>query len=272
MRKKSFSSKVNHSWKKYPAFWAIGLIVLTAIINRGVDLVLSSKKDEVFIELAKRLTGQADEATVARIKDQVVMYFTDKFRTEYITRNEFAKANMTFSDLFKTNVSELSSQITAVAKLQDPDARYRQLLCEIGRESEGGHVLVASERGWKILRKMHEILQDDRTLRAPYVAEALLQMALRQGNVQDEIKRDELKEMTLHAMSYYENSRYNIGRGGGVYKALVLLLYDTEKFGDFVLRQVNENPAFEKELKDSRFLKDSFFASDLWPLNKKRRL
>lgn len=268
----SLLKKINETWKSQPALWAIGLIVTTAAVNRAFDLVFPSvsEKDEVFIEMARRLTGQADETVVARIKEQAISYLTEKLRLEYVTHNELTASEMMLSDIVATNVTELSKRIDAVIQLQDPDARYRQLLCDIGKATNGGKVPIRSEMGWDLMLKMDQILKDDKTLKAPHVASALLQLALRQGIPSDDEKRRKLKDITLNAMLYYEVSPYKIQDEYLVYKAMTLLLYDSDRFNEFVVSQASRNARFEQLMKDTHFLKESFFNSDLWPLNKKR--
>ena len=97
-----------------------------------------------------------------------------------------------------------------------------------------------------------------------------MQLALRQGIPSDDEKRRKLKDITLNAMLYYEVSPYKIQDEYLVYKAMTLLLYDSDRFNEFVVSQASRNARFEQLMKDTHFLKESFFNSDLWPLNKKR--
>ena len=264
MKTRNLLSKINKSWSTQPVFWALTLIVTTALVNRAL-LNIPSQKDEMFIELAKRLTGQTDENTVAAIKEQAIAYLTMKLQTEYVTREDLLNAKMSLSELFSADVSKLSAKVDSITKLQDPDARYRQLLVEIGNANEGGRVIVASETGWQTMCKMYEIIKDDRTFRAPHVAEAVLQMALRQCYPNDDLKQARLKEITLFALEYYETATGRKGRLLSVYKAMTLLLHDTPKFSGFVRKEKANNPSFEKELRDSHFLNQSFFSSHFWP-------
>ena len=269
--KKSWCKIINDTWKSQPALWAIGLIFATAFVEHAFDWVFPSvsEKDEVFIEMARRLTGQADETVVARIKEQAISYLTEKLRLEYVTHNELVASEMMLSDIVATNVIELSKRIDAVVQLQDPDARYRQLLCDVGKATDGGHVPITSETCWDLMLKMDKILRDDKTLKAPHVASALLQLALRQGYPADEKRRMALKDITLNAMLYYEACPYKIQDEYSVYKAMTLLLYDSDKFAGFVVSQACSNSRFEQQMKDSRFLKESFFDSDFWPLKRR---
>lgn len=263
--------KLNASWRRQPALWAIGLVVFTALVNNCVSAIFPCEKDEVFIEMAKRLTGQADESTVAKIKEQAISYLTSKLKLEFATREDLdalINANITLSDLFKSNTVELSQKIDAVERLQDPDLRYRQLLCEVGKETKGEGVPITSDLGWCVMDKMYQILRDDKRLCAPHIAEALLQMALRQAKQPDVIKQAKLREMVNFAIAYLENSPQKVDREWAVYKAMGLLLYDTENFSSFVKREIKENPDFEQQLRNSHFLQDEFFRSQFWPRQK----
>lgn len=55
------------------------------------------EKDRMFIDLAKRLTGQADEATVAQIEEKVVTFLFDEVRKTYLPRNEFETVRESFA-------------------------------------------------------------------------------------------------------------------------------------------------------------------------------
>ncbi len=70
-------------------------------------------------------------------------------------------------------------------------------------------------------------------------------------------------------MLYYEACPYKIQDEYSVYKAMTLLLYDSDKFAGFVVSQACSNSRFEQQMKDSRFLKESFFDSDFWPLKRR---
>lgn len=269
-KNKSLLKKLNSSWKHQPALWAIGLIFTTSIVDHAFDWAFSSvsEKDEVFIEMAKRLTGQADEATVAKIKEQAISYLTGKLKSEFATREDLdalINANMTLSDLFKSNTVELAQKIDAVERLQDPDLRYRQLLSEVGKETKGVGVPITSDQGWYVMEKMDQILRDDKRLCAPHIAEALLQMSIRQAKQDDVHKQAKMRETINYAMAYLENSPYKVDREWTVYKAMVLLLFDTENFQSFVMQEVKENPNFEQRLRNSHFLRDEFFESQFWP-------
>ena len=85
---KSLLKKLNASWKQQPALWAIGIVVFTALVDNCVSAMFPCEKDEVFIEMAKRLTGQADESTVAKIKEQAISYLTNKLKSEFATRED----------------------------------------------------------------------------------------------------------------------------------------------------------------------------------------
>ena len=95
-KNKGLLKKLNASWKSQPALWALGLIFTTAFVDHAFDWAFSSvsEKDEVFIEMAKRLTGQADEATVAkRASDclshkQVEVGICDKGRLECVDKRK----------------------------------------------------------------------------------------------------------------------------------------------------------------------------------------
>lgn len=269
-KNKGLLKKLNASWKSQPALWALGLIFTTAFVDHVFDWAFSSvsEKDEVFIEMAKRLTGQADEATVAKIKEQAIAYLTNKLKSEFVTRedlNALINANMTLSDLFKSNTAELAQKIDAVERLQDPDLRYRQLLSEVGQETKGAGVPITSDQGWYMMDKMDQILRDDKRLCAPHIAEGLLQMAIRQVKQDDAHKQAKLREIISFAMAYLENSPYKDDREWPVYKAMVLLLFDTENFSSFVNREIKVHPDFEQRLRNSHFLRDEFFKSPFWP-------
>ena len=51
-----------------------------------------------------------------------------------------------------------------------------------------------------------------------------------------------------------------------VYNAVYLFIYEQDKFVDFVKKRCEEYPAFEKEMRESHFFKETLFDSPLWPL------
>ncbi len=255
-------------WRRHPYLWSSALIVITAFVNKTADLAFPKDDKTTIVLTAESLTGRADADTVAKVRGQVVEFLTSELRAKYMTRSEVASMIDSTFYLCENNeerIRELRNKVDELAGRTDPDGRYRKLLSEIGNKTKGSFT-VRSEEGWYFARKCYEILKQDTACRAPVVAEALLQIVLRQDLPAHPERIEELKEMTLFAIRYYERSAGHTGLWD-VYKAMAILLYEPNSFGRFVLDQCKTHRDFEKRLRESRFLNDSFFDSQYWPLN-----
>ena len=265
MKMKSLFSCCTTFWRRHPAIWALIVGLLPVLFQHILNRAIPNPKDEMFIEMAKKLTGQQDEATVSMIKEQVISYLTERYISEYVTKEDLINTERDLSYLFKTNMLGLTQKIDALSQSHGTDARYNKLLCEIGAEMNGRMLPVRSELSWRLMRETYKILKDDYSFSSPYIASALLQTALRQGYPSDESKFKELKDMVLFALSYYEKGTLQKGIYLSVYKTIATLMFDTENFPRFLRQELKNNPELKKQLRDGGFVNDSFFSSPFWP-------
>ena len=100
--RKNINSKrttVADRWFKRDCFPTVMNSLITAIIAAVVAFVvdivnprarMAEKKDELFIELAERLTGKVDTETVERVKKDLIDHLENAMRN-YPTKEEFAR-------------------------------------------------------------------------------------------------------------------------------------------------------------------------------------
>lgn len=148
-----------------------------------------------------------------------------------------------------------------------PDERVNQLYTDIAKE--GGQFSPYSEQALKLLDGLYAILQEDKTHNCDRVAVCALQIALRRGFENDVKRREYIRDVAKVALERYGRSEFRLS-DWYVYNAVYLFIYEQDKFVDFVKKRGEEHPAFEKEVRESHFFKETFFDSPLWPLGGKK--
>lgn len=149
-----------------------------------------------------------------------------------------------------------------------PDERVDRLYTDIA--GEGGVFAPGSEKALKLMDGLYSILQDDKNHNCDRVAVCALQIALRQGFVKDEKKREHLRAVIKLAIDRYGSSAYKLS-DWYVYNAVYLFIYDHDNFVEFVKKRSAAHLEFEKEVKDAGFFNDTFFSSPLWPLQNEEK-
>ena len=148
-----------------------------------------------------------------------------------------------------------------------PDDRVNQLYADIVKE--GGQFSPHSEQALKFLDGLYAILQEDKTHNCDRVAVCALQIALRRGFENDVKRREYIRDVVKVALERYGRSEFRLS-DWYVYNAVYLFMYEQDKFVDFVKKRGEEHHAFEKEMRESHFFKETFFDSPLWPLRGKK--
>ncbi|MBR3922207.1 MAG: hypothetical protein IKJ45_03785, partial [Kiritimatiellae bacterium] len=88
---------------------------------------------------------------------------------------------------------------------------------------------------------------------------------LRRGFENDVKRREYFRDVVKAALERYGRSEFKLS-DWYIYNAVYLFIYEQDKFVDFVKKRGEEYPAFEKEMRESHFFKETFFDSPLWPL------